>query len=59
MQFNKTYGNRGHEVPRDDITQTLTEEQEIKIFSKQMLINRLFVGHYQERRFVESLESYR
>jgi len=45
----------GLKIPSDDIT----EEQEIKIFAKQMLINRLFLGHYKERRFVESLGSYR
>lgn len=49
----------GLQVPSDDITEELTEEQEIKIFAKQMLINRLFLGHYKERRFVESLGSYR
>jgi hypothetical protein len=47
------------QIPSDDITEELTEEQEVKIFAKQMLINRLFLGHYKERRFVESLGSYR
>lgn len=50
---------QGLQVPSDDITEDLTEEQEIKIFAKQMLINRLFLGHYKERHFVESLGSYR
>ena len=49
----------GQQIPSGDITEELTEEQEIKIFAKQMLINRLFLGHYKERRFVESLGSYR
>jgi hypothetical protein len=49
----------GMKIPSDDITEELTEEQEIKIFAKQMLINRLFLGYYKERRFVESLGSYR
>lgn len=49
----------GLQVPSDDITEKLTEEQEVKIFAKQMLINRLFLGHYKERRFVETLGSYR
>lgn len=59
MQYNQTPGKRWREVPSHDITQALTEEEEIMIFSKQMLINRLFLGHYQERRFVESIGSYR
>jgi hypothetical protein len=42
-----------------DITEELTEAQEIKIFAKQLLVNRLFLGCYKERRFVESLGSYR
>jgi hypothetical protein len=45
------------QIPSDDKTEELTEEQEVKIFAKQMLINRLFLGHYKERRFVESLGS--
>jgi len=49
----------GLQIPSGDITEELTEEQEIKIFAKQMLINRLFLGHYKERRFVESIGDYR
>lgn len=59
MNYNQTPRKRWHEAPSHGITEALTEEQEIKIFSKQMLINRLFLGHYQERRFVESIGSYR
>ncbi|XP_021933071.1 uncharacterized protein LOC110836299 isoform X2 [Zootermopsis nevadensis] len=42
-------------IPSRDIT----EDQEIQIFVKQLLINRVFQGYYEERRFVESLSSYR
>lgn len=49
----------GVQTPSYDIAEELTEGQEIKIFAKQMLINRFFLGHYKERRFVESLGSYR
>jgi hypothetical protein len=59
MQYTQVHGKRYCEADSNDVTEALTEEQEIKIFSKQMLINRLFLGHYQERRFVESLGSYR
>jgi hypothetical protein len=61
MSYTHTPGEKGQglQIPSCDITEELTEEQEIKIFAKQMLINRLFLGHYKERRFVESLGSYR
>lgn len=61
MSYMNVPGGKGAglQIPSDDITENLTEEQEIKIFAKQMLINRLFLGHYKERRFVESLGSYR
>ncbi|XP_069695995.1 uncharacterized protein [Periplaneta americana] len=61
MPYTQVVGGKlpGKQVPNQNVTQTLTEEQEIQIFCKQMLINRLFLGHYQERRFVEPLGSYR
>ncbi|XP_068086193.1 uncharacterized protein [Anabrus simplex] len=37
----------------------LSEVQEVQIFAKQMLLHRLFIGHYQERRYVDALKSYR
>lgn len=42
-----------------DITEDLSLDQEVQVFAKQLLVNRLFLGHYQERRLVESLKSYR
>lgn len=37
----------------------LPHEQETLAFCKQLLQNKLFVGHYQERRFVELMATYR
>ncbi|GLH05449.1 Uncharacterized protein GBIM_11048 [Gryllus bimaculatus] len=37
----------------------ISEEQQVQIFAKQMLAKRIFVGHYQERRYVGALNSYR
>lgn len=37
----------------------VSEEQQVQIFARQMLSKRLFVGHYQERRYVDALNSYR
>jgi len=47
------------QIPRHAMAMELTEEQELQIFVKQMLKKRIFLGHYQERRYVESLGSYR
>lgn len=35
------------------------QEQNVRIYAKQMLKGRLFLGHYQEKRYVEPLQSYR
>uniref|UniRef100_A0A1B6D5U9 Uncharacterized protein n=2 Tax=Clastoptera arizonana TaxID=38151 RepID=A0A1B6D5U9_9HEMI len=37
----------------------LSEEEEVKIFVSQMLINRVFLGDFQERRYVDLLNNYR
>lgn len=49
----------GGRKKRDAAKPTVTEEEQVQIFARQMLVNRVFVGNYVERRFVEPLNSYR
>ncbi|XP_049805640.1 uncharacterized protein LOC126248577 isoform X2 [Schistocerca nitens] len=35
------------------------EPEQALIFAKKLLCNKVFLGHYQERRYVDSLKSYR
>lgn len=44
---------------RETAKSTITEEERVQIFARQMLVNRVFVGNFVERRYVEPLNSYR
>lgn len=42
-----------------DGAKSITEEERVQIFARQMLVNRVFVGNFIERRYVEPLNAYR
>lgn len=51
--------NSESSAAEDGVDLLTAEERNVRIFAKQMLQGRLFLGHFQERRFVEPLQAYR
>lgn len=57
--FNRSMDNSETSTTEDRDDTISEEERNVRIFATQMLKSRIFLGHFQERRYVDAIQSYR
>ncbi|GLV31186.1 uncharacterized protein CBL_12261 [Carabus blaptoides fortunei] len=57
--FNRSMDNSETSTTEDRDDSISEEERNVRIFATQMLKSRIFLGHFQERRYVDAIQAYR